>query len=71
MPKKDYWMQNVGRKMRQKGTVGAFTEKAKRAGMETQAFARHVKAHPEKFSQETWDQAHFAQNAGKIAKKRK
>lgn len=50
---------------------GAFTEKAKRAGMSVQQYAHHVLKEGSKASAHTKKQAQFAINAKKIARKRK
>ena len=47
---------------------GKFTEKAKRAGMSVQAYARKVLAKGSKASAETRKQANFARNASKWKK---
>lgn len=54
MPKKN-WVDEAT-----EGAHGQFRAKAKRAGMTTAMFARHVKAHPEKFSGVTRKQAALA-----------
>jgi len=46
---------------------GAFTAKAKRAGMGVQQFARHVKANKERFTTRTKRQAGLARTFKKIA----
>ena len=40
--KKDSWIEGVNEEMERKGTVGAFTKQAKRAGMSTVRFAKDV-----------------------------
>jgi len=48
---------------------GAFSAKAKKAGMTTEAYAKKVTAPGSKASKETKDQARFALNVGKLRKK--
>jgi len=61
--------------MEEKGTVGEFTAKAKRAGYtkedgsgDAQAYAREVLANKDKHDEETIKQAQFAKNMGDLAK---
>ena len=68
MAKKEEWIGPVAEEMERKGTKGAFTAQAKRAGMEVQQFARHVLANPEDFSETTEDRAKFAKAMGTVAK---
>jgi len=56
--------------MEQKGTKGLFTKKAKRAGMGVQQYANYVLSHKNKFSKKTIEEAVFAKNANKVAKRR-
>jgi len=49
---------------------GAFTEKAKRAGMSVQAFARRVLANPDKFDARTVKQANLARTLSRLAKEK-
>ena len=75
---KKNWIQKADKKMEEKGTKGAFTAKAKRAGYtkkvgdktvgDAQAYAKHVLANKDKFDKETIKQAQFAASMGKIAK---
>lgn len=50
---------------------GAFTEKAKRAGMSVQQFAEKVLANPEKYDPKTVRQANLAQVFARMRAKRK
>ena len=66
------WLQKADKKMEAKGTKGAFTAKAKKAGYDNvQEYAKHVLANKKDFDEETIKQAQFALNMGKIAKDRK
>ena len=64
------WMQKASKSMKKRGTVGAFTRQAKRAGMGVQEYARHV---IKKYKGKTKNarelqllrRAVFARNAGK------
>lgn len=47
---------------------GEFTAKAKKAGMGVQAYAKHVLANTDDFSEETVNQAKFAKSAKSVAK---
>ena len=70
--KKEKWMQEASEEMERKGTVGAFTRQAKRAGFKSAvAFARHVLKNKGKYSTTTIRRAVFALNASKVAKKKK
>ena len=51
--------------MERKGTVGAFTKQAARAGMKPLEFARKVKANPSAYDTTTVRRAMFALNANK------
>ena len=69
---KDNWIQGAVRP----GKEGQFTAKAKKwAGKDfkgsptVQEYARHVLANKDDFDEETIDQAQFALNMGKLAKK--
>jgi hypothetical protein len=57
--------------MERKGTVGAFTKQANRAGMSVQNFAKHVLKHPGKFTEKTRKRAQFAVNMAKIGAERR
>jgi hypothetical protein len=57
--------------MERKGTVGAFTKQATRAGMSVQDFAQRVLNEPERFTKRTRKRAQFAVNMQKIADKRR
>ena len=73
---KDNWIQGAVRP----GKEGQFTAKAKKWAEDTnkdfkgsptvQEYARHVLANKDKFDEETIDQAQFALNMGKMAKKK-
>lgn len=63
--KKENWIQ---------GAVehpGAFTAKAKRAGISVGKFAAHVLAHTDKYSTKTVDQAKLARTLRKLGRSRK
>ena len=64
------WLQKAEKRMEQKGTKGLFTKKAKRAGMGVQQYANYVLSHKNKFSKKTIEEAVFAKNANKVAKRR-
>jgi len=76
------WIQRARRRMERKGTVGAFTRQAKRAGFKSpmayarhvlkspMAYARHVLAHKGRYSTKTVRRAVFALNAGRASKRR-
>ena len=58
------WLQKASEKMQQKGTVGSFSKKARKAGMSTEGYAAKImksKNAPAHLRQ----QANFARNAGK------
>ena len=57
--------------MERKGTEGSFTKQANRAGMSVQDFAKHVLAHPGKFTERTRKRAQFAANMAKIGAERR
>ena len=78
MKKEKGGLSEARERMEEKGTVGEFTEKAKRAGYtkdggkgDAQAYARHVLANKDKFDEETIKQAQFAKNMGDMAKEKK
>ena len=62
MKKDDNWIQEVDKEMERKGTKGAFTKQAKRAGMSTVAFAKEVLRSPDKYSEKTRERAQFMKN---------
>ena len=65
------WIQRARRRMERKGTVGAFTRQAKRAGFKSpMAYARHVLSHKGRYSTKTIRRAVFALNAGGASKRR-
>lgn len=68
---KEKWIGKATAKMERKGTVGAFSAQAKKAGMTTRAFAGKVLANPNRYSPTTVQRANFARNVAKSAKKRK
>lgn len=49
---------------------GAFSRKAKKAGMSTSGFARKVSAHPSRYSSTTVRQANLAKTLSKMRKKK-
>jgi len=60
------WIKKAAKKMRDKGTVGSFTEKAKKAGYKKAlTYAYHVLANKSKYDTKTVQQANFAVNANK------
>ena len=63
--KTDDWIQGVDAEMKRKGTVGAFTRQAKRAGMTVKEFTKEVLDNPEKFTKRTRERAQFARNVSK------
>ena len=67
----DNWIQSVDKEMEKKGTKGAFTKQAKRAGMSVHDFAMEVKNNPSDYSETTRRRGQFALNMEKIAKKKK
>lgn len=70
MASKKRWMQKASDRMQRKGTEGAFSRKAKAAGMSTAAYARKVLAAPKgRYSAETRKQANFALNAIRASRK--
>lgn len=71
MARREKWIGPVVKEMKRKGTEGAFTAQAERAGMGVQEFARHVLANPEDFSETTEDRAQFAKTMGAVAKGRR
>ena len=58
----DNWLNEAVDKMKEKGTVGAFTKQAKRRGMTAQSFARYVLANKDQFNTKTIRRAVFAHN---------
>lgn len=56
------WIQNAVDKMKQKGTIGAFTKQAKREGLSTTEFAKKVLEKPEKYTLKTKRRAIFFKN---------
>jgi len=66
-PAKKKFLQAAEKKMEKKGTKGAFSAAAKKAGMSTQAYAREKEHAPGKLGK----RARFALMAGKLAKKKK
>jgi hypothetical protein len=60
------WIQKAADKMAKKGTIGAFTAQAKRAGYKSpMSYARHVMANKERYDTKTIRRAAFALNANK------
>jgi hypothetical protein len=63
------WIQDARKSMEEKGTVGAFTEQARREGYDnTQEFASYVLDNPGQFTSTTKKRAQFAKNMGKLNK---
>ena len=67
----DNWIQAVDKEMDKKGTKGAFTKQAKRAGMSVHDFAMEVKNNPSDYSETTRRRGQFALNMEKISDDRK
>tara|TARA_R110002074_G_scaffold280851_1_gene452167 strand:- start:1087 stop:1983 length:897 start_codon:yes stop_codon:yes gene_type:complete len=65
------WIQSVDKEMKKKGTVGAFTKQAKKAGMSVHDFAEEVKRNPEDYSSTTRKRATLALTFERIGKRRK
>jgi len=63
------FLQKARASMGRKGTVGAFTKSAKKAGEGVQEHASHVLANP-KASERDRKRAQFAQNMAAISKRR-
>ena len=68
---KDKSFSEAGEEIEKKGTEGAFTAKAKKAGMGVQAYAKKVLAKDSKASTKTKRQAAFAKGAATVARKNK
>lgn len=56
------WIQNAVDKMKQKGTIGAFTKQAKREGLSTTEFAKKVLENPQNYTLKTKRRATFFKN---------
>tara|TARA_B110000902_G_scaffold233634_1_gene277572 strand:- start:437 stop:2362 length:1926 start_codon:yes stop_codon:yes gene_type:complete len=69
--KKGGWIDNVDKEMKKKGTVGAFTKQAKKAGMSVHKFAKKVIDNPKDFTERTRKRAQLALTFEKISKDRK
>ena len=67
----DNWIQSVDKEMKRKGTVGAFTKEAQKAGMSVHDFATKVMKNPEDFSKKTRERANLALTFERIAKDKK
>ena len=67
----DNWIQSVDKEMKRKGTVGAFTKEAQKAGMSVHDFATKVMKNPEDFSKRTRERANLALTFERIAKDKK
>ncbi len=65
------WLQKARASMERKGTVGAFTKSAKKAGKSVGAHARSVLKKGSKASTTQKKRAQFALNMQKIARRRK
>lgn len=70
MAKKKRWIQSAKKSMKRRGTEGAFSAKAKRAGMSTSAYANKVLKNKSRYSATTRKQAGLAK-AFKTARKGK
>lgn len=64
------WIQKAVKRMKQKGTTGEFSRKAKNAGMSTSAYAKKVLAKGSTASTATKKQANFARNVMKRGRKK-
>ena len=63
------WIQKATERMKAKGTVGAFTKQAKRAGYDSvQSFANHVLKNTDDYTSTTVKRAQFAKNMGNLSK---
>ena len=63
------WIQEANERMKAKGTVGAFTKQAKRAGYDSvQSFASHVLNNKDDYTSTTVKRAQFAKNMGNLSK---
>ena len=72
MARKKKWLQKARRRMEQKGTVGALTRAAKRAGYKSAvSYARHILANKNKYSSTMIKRAQFAVNASKASRGKK
>jgi hypothetical protein len=60
--KDNRFIKGAMREMEKKGTKGAFTNQAKRAGMTTTKFAKRVLSNPDKFTETTRKRAQFFKN---------
>jgi hypothetical protein len=56
------WIQKAAKKMKAKGTTGAFSQQAKNAGMTTKQFANKVLSNKDDYSSNTVKRAQFAKN---------
>lgn len=67
----DKWIQDAVARMKRKGTAGALTRAAKRAGFNSAlAYARHILANKSQYSRVMVQRAQFAVNAAKASKRR-
>lgn len=57
------WIQDATEEMKKKGTVGAFTKQANRAGMKPVEFAKEVLSNPDDYTEKTRQRAQFVKNA--------
>jgi hypothetical protein len=61
--RKRKWAQKVNKEIKRKGTEGAFTEQASKAGYSSPLeYARHVMSAPEEYPTKTVRRASFAKN---------
>ena len=58
----ELWIQKAIKEMKKKGTEGAFTNQARREGMDTINFAKKVIENPKKYSMKTYRRAMFVKN---------
>jgi len=58
----ELWIQEAVKEMKEKGTEGAFTNQAKREGMDTISFAKKVINNPDKYTDKTYRRAMFVKN---------
>ena len=69
--KKGDWIAKVDKEMKMRGTVGAFTKQAKKAGMSVHKFAKKVIGNPKDFTERTRKRAQLALTFEKMSKDRK
>lgn len=70
MAKSKKWIAGVRAGMKRRGTVGAFTRQAKRAGKSPQRYAAQVLGDPSKHTARTVRRARFARTMGELGARR-